>query len=122
MRQLERQLAERALCDPGVQVRVTRHIVRQVLEHNTSSSSSVVHEANAVSLKHTLCCGDVPYTLPSAAASMISKCYTALASAMEIDLANGVLGSREAAQKLVQRFVNNISSSSSSDSSSGAPS
>jgi hypothetical protein len=62
MRQLERQLAERALCDPGVQVRVTRHIV-QPLEHNTLSSSSVVHEPNAVSLKRTLCCGNVPYTL-----------------------------------------------------------
>jgi hypothetical protein len=37
---------------------------------------------------------------------------------METDLANGVLGSREAAQKLVQRFVDNISSSSSG----GAPS
>ena len=37
----------------------------------------------------------------------------ALASAMETDLANGVLGPREAAQKLVQRFVDNISSNSS---------
>ena len=54
MRQLERQLAERALCDPGVQVRVTRHTVPLLCTHNIHISSSAVHMADAVDLERTV--------------------------------------------------------------------